>query len=211
MRKAQTKKTPKSSAKARKIRAGTDRIAAGRAQNKPGADRIAAGLAHKQAAGAGRAQKQAAGRSAEALSRKQAPGRARKTASARLWRAPQAPSAGRAELAQKLSFKLRIQKSLAERIVETVFQEIEAAILRGNRVEIRGFGSFHVKLYKGYRGSHPKTGASIQVKPKRRAVFRPSRIVKQLLNPAAKTPAGAGGAASLARKRAKPLKKSGHR
>ena len=98
---------------------------------------------------------------------------------------PALPSEGRAELAERLALKRNIRRSLAERIVETVFQEIEKALVKGNRVEIRGFGSFHVKFYKGYRGSNPKTGAPIQVKPKRRAVFRPSALVKRLLNPPA--------------------------
>ena len=54
-------------------------------------------------------------------------------------------TAGKADLAQRLSNKRRIPLSVAERAVDIVFQEIEAALLKGGGMEIRGFGSFYVK------------------------------------------------------------------
>lgn len=46
------------------------------------------------------------------------------------------------------------------------------ALLRGDRVEIRGFGSFKIKQYEGYVGRNPKTGESVQVKPKKMPFFQ---------------------------------------
>ena len=50
-----------------------------------------------------------------------------------------------------------------ERIVTTVFEEISAALARGDRVELRGFGAFSVKQRPARTGRNPRTGATVQV------------------------------------------------
>ncbi len=67
-------------------------------------------------------------------------------------------------------------------IVNTVFESMKSAILRGERIEIRGFGSFSTRHYKSYMGRNPKTREQILVKPKRLPYFKPSREIKRLLN-----------------------------
>ena len=56
------------------------------------------------------------------------------------------------------------------------------ALVDGDRVEIRGFGSFKVKDYRGYTGRNPKSGDVVNVAPKRLPFFRPGKELKELLN-----------------------------
>jgi len=67
----------------------------------------------------------------------------------------------------------------AEDIVNTVFNDMEKAIIRGERVEIRGLGSFKVKNYDGYKGRNPKTGEIIEVAPKRLPFFKVGKELKE--------------------------------
>ncbi|MBN1277460.1 MAG: integration host factor subunit beta [Deltaproteobacteria bacterium] len=67
----------------------------------------------------------------------------------------------------------------AEDIVNTVFSDMEKAIVRGERVEIRGLGSFKVKNYEGYKGRNPKTGEIIEVSPKRLPFFKVGKELKE--------------------------------
>ena len=89
-------------------------------------------------------------------------------------------SVNRAEFAEILAKRRDIPVVLSLHVVKTVFRSIESSLLRGGRAEIRGFGSFSVKSYKGYTGSHPKTKRPIKVHPKKRPVFRPGQL-KELL------------------------------
>ncbi len=67
----------------------------------------------------------------------------------------------------------------AEDIVNTVFSDMEKAIIRGERIEIRGLGSFKVKNYDGYKGRNPKTGEIIEVAPKRLPFFKVGKELKE--------------------------------
>ncbi|MBT4262628.1 MAG: integration host factor subunit beta, partial [Deltaproteobacteria bacterium] len=62
------------------------------------------------------------------------------------------------------------------------FGSIKESLAAGDRVEIRGFGSFHVKKYEGYTGRNPKTGDSIEVQPKKLPVFRAGKELKNLVD-----------------------------
>ena len=66
----------------------------------------------------------------------------------------------------------------AEEIVNTVFDAMTDAIQAGDRIEIRGFGSFVVNEYKAYTGRNPKTGESIPVKPKKLPFFKVGKELK---------------------------------
>ena len=65
------------------------------------------------------------------------------------------------------------------RLVLTVARD---ALLRGDRIEIRGFGSFKIKQYEGYVGRNPKTGESVQVKPKKMPFFKAGKGLLDYLN-----------------------------
>ncbi len=88
----------------------------------------------------------------------------------------------KSELIKTLADKNNLQLDEATRIVNTFFQSIKDALVDGDRVEIRGFGSFKVKDYEGYNGRNPKTGNSVKVKPKRLPFFRPGKELKEFIN-----------------------------
>jgi integration host factor subunit beta len=67
----------------------------------------------------------------------------------------------------------------AEEVVTTVFDDMEEALIRGERVEIRGFGSFKIKHYEGYEGRNPKTGEIIHVAEKKLPFFKVGKELKE--------------------------------
>ncbi len=69
-----------------------------------------------------------------------------------------------------------------EKIVDTVFDEITAALARGDRVELRGFGAFSVKEREARVGRNPRTGESVQVEAKRLPFFKTGKGLRERLN-----------------------------
>lgn len=67
----------------------------------------------------------------------------------------------------------------AEEVVNTFFGDMEEALVKGERVEIRGLGSFKVKSYDGYKGRNPKTGEIINVAPKKLPFFKVGKELKE--------------------------------
>ncbi len=72
---------------------------------------------------------------------------------------------------------LPLRKS--EEIVNLVFETMSGALIDGDRIEIRGFGSFMVKEYKGYTGRNPKTGEKISVTEKRLPFFKTGKELRE--------------------------------
>ncbi len=85
----------------------------------------------------------------------------------------------KSQLIKKLAESQKLPVSKAEEVVNTFFGEIERAFLNSERVEIRGFGSFKIKHYKGYKGRNPKTGEIIEVKPKKLPFFKVGKELKK--------------------------------
>jgi len=69
-----------------------------------------------------------------------------------------------------------------ERIVSTIFEEISAALARGDRVELRGFGAFSVKQREARLGRNPRTGASVAVARKAIPFFKTGKQLRERLN-----------------------------
>lgn len=88
----------------------------------------------------------------------------------------------KSELIRNLAERNDVPMDYATTVVNTFFQSIKDAMVQGDRVEIRGFGSFKVKEYQGYKGRNPKTGQSVDVQPKRLPFFRPGKELKDHLN-----------------------------
>ncbi|MDO4768073.1 MAG: HU family DNA-binding protein [Pseudomonadota bacterium] len=88
----------------------------------------------------------------------------------------------KSELVQSLANKLNVPVEDAALIVDTFFESMREALLRGDRIEIRGFGSFKIKQYEGYTGRNPKTGESVQVKPKKMPFFKAGKGLLDYLN-----------------------------
>lgn len=70
----------------------------------------------------------------------------------------------------------------AEKIVDTFFDTIKETLSKGERVEIRGFGSFTVKNYKPYIGRNPKTGVQINVPSKKLPFFKVGKELKEMVD-----------------------------
>ncbi|RQD59719.1 HU family DNA-binding protein [Desulfonatronovibrio magnus] len=88
----------------------------------------------------------------------------------------------KSELIKVLADELNIHPSEAKDIVSVFFDSIKEAMLKGERIEIRGFGSFQMKHYEGYEGRNPRTGEKVQVAPKRLPFFRPGKDLKEHVN-----------------------------
>ncbi len=77
-----------------------------------------------------------------------------------------------------------------EIIVETLFDSIIGALKGSDKVEVRGFGSFRTRQRKPRIGRNPKTGASVDVPAKRVPYFKPSKELRDLVNPGEAKPSG---------------------
>ena len=88
----------------------------------------------------------------------------------------------KSELIRKLADENDIPLDEATLVVNTFIDSIKSTLRNSDRVEIRGFGSFKMKLYDGYTGLNPKTGAPVEVKPKRLPFFRAGKELKEYLN-----------------------------
>ena len=86
------------------------------------------------------------------------------------------------ELIEALSNEAGLTRSKAKDVVKTVFNNMANALARGDRVEIRGFGTFKVKHYDGYTGHNPKTGKPIKVKPKKLPFFKCGNELKEMVD-----------------------------
>lgn len=69
-----------------------------------------------------------------------------------------------------------------ERIVNTIFDEITAALGRGQRVELRGFGAFSVKKREARQGRNPRTGETVSVSAKATPFFKTGKLLRDRLN-----------------------------
>ena len=85
----------------------------------------------------------------------------------------------KSELIQKVAERVNLPRKKAEEVVDLIFNSMSTALIRGGRVEIRGLGSFVVKEYGAYKGRNPRTGESIQVKPKRLPFFKVGKELKK--------------------------------
>ena len=69
-----------------------------------------------------------------------------------------------------------------QRLVATVFDEIAAALGRGDRVELRGFGAFVVKRRRARLGRNPRTGEAVAVPEKGAPFFKPGKQLRERVN-----------------------------
>ena len=106
----------------------------------------------------------------------------------------------KAELVEEVSRVSDLTKKHSEVIVETVFKSIIDALHRGEKIELRGFGSFRLRRREPRKGRNPKTGDKVDVPPKKVPYFKPGKELKDLINrmPEPETGAGASAAASPA-------------
>ncbi len=86
------------------------------------------------------------------------------------------------ELIDVLAKAAGLTKEESAAIVETVFECITGALMRGEKVELRGFGRFRVRQHGARTGRNPKVGRLVHVPPKRVPHFKPGKRLRSLLN-----------------------------
>jgi len=86
------------------------------------------------------------------------------------------------DLIQEVKDANNLSKSEAAEVVALFFDTMANALANGDRVEIRGLCSFYVKEYKGYTGRNPKTGETVEIKPKKLPFFKCGKDLKEMVN-----------------------------
>jgi integration host factor subunit beta len=85
-------------------------------------------------------------------------------------------------IAQLAASNPHLRESDVEAIVATIFGEITAALARGDRVELRGFGAFSTKSRERRTGRNPRTGESVSVEAKSVPYFKPGKELRERIN-----------------------------
>ena len=88
----------------------------------------------------------------------------------------------KADLVEQVADTTDLTKKHAELIVNTVFESIVHSLRNGEKIELRGFGSFRIRQRGARIGRNPKTGARVDVPPKKIPYFKPGKDLKKLLN-----------------------------
>jgi integration host factor subunit beta len=87
----------------------------------------------------------------------------------------------RADIVNRLSEQSNLSQKLAKLVVDTIIDTIRKAIISGERVEIRGFGSFSLRSYKPYKGRNPKNGEIVEVPAKRLPYFKVGKELREMI------------------------------
>ncbi len=94
----------------------------------------------------------------------------------------------KADLIEEVSRLAELTRKDSEVIVETIFDSVVRALRVGDKIEIRGFGSFRTRQRKPRVGRNPKTGDRVEVPAKKIPFFKPSKELKDLVNDAPEHP-----------------------
>ena len=88
----------------------------------------------------------------------------------------------KSDLVLQLAERADLTQQVARIIVDTIFDGMKESLVRGERIEIRGFGSFRVRDYRGYTGRNPKRGEPVDVPPKKLPFFKVGKHLKERIN-----------------------------
>jgi integration host factor subunit beta len=99
----------------------------------------------------------------------------------------------KADLIEEVSRVVEMTRKDSEVIVDTIFESIVRSLREGDKIEIRGFGSFRTRERRPRIGRNPKTGARVEVPAKRVPYFKPSKELKDLVNQQKTEPQGGDG------------------
>jgi integration host factor subunit beta len=92
------------------------------------------------------------------------------------------PTLTKADLIEEVLRVTELPRKESESIVETIFDSIIESLQKGDKIEIRGFGSFRTRQRRGRTGRNPKTGEKVDVPAKRIPFFKPSKELKDFVN-----------------------------
>ncbi len=88
----------------------------------------------------------------------------------------------KAELVEEVAKSSNLSKKDAEVVVQTVLDSIVESLKRGEKIELRGFGSFRIRNRLARQGRNPKTGETVKVPAKRVPYFKPGKELRELIN-----------------------------
>ena len=88
----------------------------------------------------------------------------------------------KSDLIKALAVKENLTEKKATDIINLIFNGFMDTLKNGDRIEIRGLGSFSVREYKSYKGRNPKTGKKVDVHPKKMAFFKVGNELKGMVN-----------------------------
>src|SRR5438477_12131627 len=88
----------------------------------------------------------------------------------------------KAEFVEEVSRVSELTEKHSEEIVDTVFKSIIDGLHRGEKIELRGFGSCRLRRREPRKGRNPKTGDKVDVPPKKVPYFKPGKELKELIN-----------------------------
>ncbi|MFQ6109116.1 MAG: HU family DNA-binding protein [Candidatus Aminicenantales bacterium] len=88
----------------------------------------------------------------------------------------------KADLVNKIAKQMNISKQEAETGVNLFFHTIKEALMRGEEIELRGFGSFRFRQRGARAGRNPRTGEPVKVPAKKVLYFKPSKLLKNMIN-----------------------------
>jgi len=99
----------------------------------------------------------------------------------------------KADLVEEVSRVTELTRKDSEVIVDTLFDSVIKALKTGDKLEVRGFGSFRVRQRNARVGRNPKTGEKVEVPAKRVPYFKPSKELKDLINDGTSAPPAPSG------------------
>lgn len=88
----------------------------------------------------------------------------------------------KSDLIESLTKEMNLSVRKAQEVVDMVFETMSNALIAGDRIEVRGFGSFMVRSYDGYTGRNPKTGETTVVRPKKLPFFKVGKDFREGVN-----------------------------
>jgi integration host factor subunit beta len=88
----------------------------------------------------------------------------------------------KSELIEKIAAQLNLPQGKAELLINCIFESMAESLRDGNRIELRGFGSFEIRRYQAYQGRNPRTGDPVGVNSKQVPFFRVGRELRQRIN-----------------------------
>ncbi|MFO7736536.1 MAG: HU family DNA-binding protein [bacterium] len=88
----------------------------------------------------------------------------------------------KSDLINKISERTELSKRNSEQFVNLMIDAIISAMMKEERIEIRGFGSFTIRHYDSYQGRNPKTGEKIKIPAKRLPFFKAGKDLVQRIN-----------------------------
>ncbi|HUF04526.1 MAG TPA: HU family DNA-binding protein [Aridibacter sp.] len=88
----------------------------------------------------------------------------------------------KADLVEIVANEADMTKKDVEQLVEIIFESIVSTLNKGEKIELRGFGSFRVRERNARKGRNPKTGEPVEIPAKRVAYFKPGKDLKDIIN-----------------------------